>query len=82
MIQPAERQFLPKDFVLHTWGDLEPYFQQLDKEELSLLPLVKKWLQHWSELDAVIGEDACWRQIKMTCDTTDPAAKIAGLPFS
>ena len=24
-----------------------------------------------SELEAVINEDACWRQIKMTCDTTD-----------
>jgi oligoendopeptidase F len=22
-----------------------------------------------SELEAVISEDACWRQIKMTCDT-------------
>ncbi len=77
MIQPAERQFLPKDFVLHTWDDLEPYFQQLDQEELSSLPLVKKWLQHWSELDAVVGEDACWRQIKMTCDTTDPALEEA-----
>ena len=24
-----------------------------------------------SELEAVVSEDACWRQIKMTCDTTD-----------
>ena len=24
-----------------------------------------------SELEAVINEDACWRQIKMTCDTTN-----------
>ena len=22
-----------------------------------------------SELEAVVSEDACWRQIKMTCDT-------------
>ena len=24
-----------------------------------------------SEMEAVVSEDACWRQIKMTCDTTD-----------
>ena len=24
-----------------------------------------------SELEAAVNEDVCWRQIKMTCDTTD-----------
>ena len=30
-----------------------------------------------SELEAVISEDACWRQIKMTCDTKNKALEEA-----
>ena len=30
-----------------------------------------------SELEAVVSEDACWRQIKMTCDTTDKTLEEA-----
>ena len=30
---------------------------------------LEQWLKDSSELEAVISEDACWRQIKMTCDT-------------
>ena len=30
-----------------------------------------------SELEAVVSEDACWRQIKMTCDTTDKSLEEA-----
>jgi oligoendopeptidase F len=29
------------------------------------------WLADFNEMEAVISEDACWRQIRMTCDTTD-----------
>jgi oligoendopeptidase F len=32
---------------------------------------LEQWLKDMSELEAVVSEDACWRQIKMTCDTTD-----------
>ena len=30
-----------------------------------------------SEMEAVVSEDACWRQIRMTCDTTDPKLEEA-----
>ncbi len=30
-----------------------------------------------SELEAVISEDACWRQIRMTCDITDKSLEEA-----
>jgi oligoendopeptidase F len=30
-----------------------------------------------SELEAVVSEDACWRQIRMTCDTTDKSLEEA-----
>ena len=39
------------------------------KEILILKENLEKWLKDLSELEAVVNEDACWRQIKMTCDT-------------
>ena len=30
---------------------------------------LKKWLKDSSELEAIVSEDANWRQIRMTCDT-------------
>ena len=39
------------------------------KDRLFPLLILKKWLKDASELESAISEDACWRQIKMTCDT-------------
>ena len=38
---------------------------------------LEQWLKDQSELEALVSEDACWRQIKMTCDTTDPLLEKA-----
>ena len=68
-IQPIARHFLPTDFVVSTWESLEPYFKELMDRNINSLTELEKWLQDTSELEAIVGEDACWRQIKMTCDT-------------
>ncbi|MFN4286779.1 MAG: M3 family oligoendopeptidase [Lacibacter sp.] len=68
-IQPLPRHFLPADFQVTTWEALEPYFTELLERELYTLNDLQQWLQDVSELEAVISEDACWRQIRMTCDT-------------
>lgn len=34
---------------------------------------MEQWLRDVSELESVISEDACWRQIRMTCDTENKA---------
>lgn len=68
-IKPAPRQFLPEDFVITDWDTLKPYFEELLKRELNSLSDLKQWLRDSSELEAVISEDASWRQIRMTCDT-------------
>ena len=39
--------------------------------------MLHDWLHDVSELEAVVSEDACWRQIRMTCDTTDPKLEEA-----
>lgn len=70
-IKKIERHFLPKDLVVDKWETIEPYFKELLEREISSKESLEKWLKDISELEAVINEDACWRQIKMTCDTTD-----------
>jgi len=70
-IKKTERHFLPADFKITTWETLQPYFEDLQKREINNKEQLEAWLKDLSELEAVIGEDASWRQIKMTCDTTD-----------
>jgi len=70
-IQKLQRRFLPKDFAVTTWEALEPYFINLQNREINSIDDLNEWLKDMSETEAAISEDACWRQIKMTCDTTD-----------
>src|SRR6201985_3574622 len=76
-LKKPERHFLPASYVLTDWGTLEPYFQDLDTRSLDTRAALEKWLLDMSELEAVISEDACWRQIKMTCDTENKALEEA-----
>jgi oligoendopeptidase F len=68
-ITPARRQFLPETFSVTDWSSLEPYFKELLEREIISTADLEKWLKDQSELEAVINEDACWRHIRMTCDT-------------
>lgn len=70
-IKKIERTFLPKDLVVDKWETIEPYFKELLERELNSKVDLEKYLKDISELEAIISEDSCWRQIKMTCDTTD-----------
>ena len=70
-IQKNPRTFLPEDFTVTTWDALAPYFEDLKLREVSNKKELNAWLKDISELEAVISEDASWRQIKMTIDTTN-----------
>jgi oligoendopeptidase F len=70
-IKKAERKFIPRDLVVTNWEIIEPYFKELLERDISSKQKLEHWLEDLSELEAAITEDACWRQIKMTCDTTD-----------
>jgi oligoendopeptidase F len=76
-IQKLPRHFLPQGFQLTTWADIAPYFEALEKRALNTTADLEQWLKDLSELEAAISEDACWRQIKMTCDTTDAALEAS-----
>ncbi len=70
-IKKIERKFVPADLIVQNWESIEPYFKELLERNIASGEQLKKWLADVSELDAVINEDASWRQIKMTCDTTN-----------
>jgi len=70
-IQKIQRHFLPSDFTITDWQQLEPWFQQLEQRPIENVAALEQWLRDLSELEAIISEDACWRQVRMTCDTTD-----------
>jgi oligoendopeptidase F len=70
-IKKLERTFIPKNLVITNWESIEPYFKDLSQRKINSKEDLEKWLADMSELEASVTEDACWRQIKMTCDTTD-----------
>src|SRR6266481_2865121 len=58
-IKKLPRHFLPKDFIIENW----------DERKINSETDLEQWLKDMSELEAVVSEDVCWRQIRMTCDT-------------
>ncbi len=70
-IKKLERHYIPSDFAISDWSALEPYFKELVERPINSKEDLEKWLKDMSEVEAVVSEDACWRQIRMTCDTTD-----------
>jgi oligoendopeptidase F len=76
-IQKTPRHFVPKEFIVTDWQNLEPYFKDLLERNIDSKERLEKWLHNLSELEAVVSEDACWRQIKMTCDTEDKTLEEA-----
>lgn len=76
-IQKLPRHFLPADFAVTKWEVLEPYFKNLEARTIRSVEELEQWLKDASELEAAISEDACWRQIKMTCDTENKELEAA-----
>ena len=70
-IEKIPRKYLPENLIVSDWKTIEPYFKELLGREINSKEELEKWLSDMSELEATIHEDFCWRQIKMTCDTTD-----------
>src|SRR6478672_1099886 len=68
-ITSVPRNYLPGNFKVTDWATVEPYFKELLERPIQSKKQLEDWLMDMSEVEAVIGEDAAWRQIKMTCDT-------------
>jgi oligoendopeptidase F len=65
------RHYLPADFKVTDWEHLEPLFEELKNRTLHSVADLKQWMKDYSEVEAVLSEDAAWRYIKMTCNTQD-----------
>ena len=76
-IKKLPRTFLPQNFEVTDWAALEPYFVELKDREISDKGSLEKWLKDMSELEAAVNEDACWRQIRMTCDNENKSLEEA-----
>ena len=70
-IKKLPRKFFPENLILSDWETIEPFFKELLERKIHSKEDLEKWLQDMSELEAMMNEDACWRQIKMTCDTNN-----------
>ena len=76
-IRKLERHFIPAGFVITDWAHLEGYFKNLLDREINSREDMEVWLRDMSELEAVVSEDASWRQIRMTCDTENKSFEEA-----
>ncbi len=76
-IKKLPRHFLPADFVLQDWAAVEPFFKELSERNIDSAKALEQWLKDVNELEAAVSEDACWRQIKMTCDTENKELESA-----
>lgn len=72
-----KRKFLSGDISFESWEGLEPWFKELAARPINSGKDLLKWLQDYSELDAVIDEEMAWRYIRSTCDTTNEAYEKA-----
>ena len=61
-IQKQQRKFLPKEFTVTDWNSLEPFFKDLLDRTIDTKKELEQWLKDQSELEAIVSEDACWRQ--------------------
>ncbi|MGZ8556798.1 MAG: M3 family oligoendopeptidase [Chitinophagaceae bacterium] len=68
-IKKMPRHFLPANFELKDWASVESFFKELAERNLDSAETLEQWLKDINEVEAAVSEDACWRQIKMTCDT-------------
>lgn len=70
-LKSYQRYFLPHDFVLSKWEDIEPFFNELIHKAINSKEELLFWLKSRSELDAFLEENLAWRYIRMTIDTRD-----------
>lgn len=67
--------FLPIDFKVTDWGELQPFFQALMDREVLDLDALHTWMRDRNQLAQKCSDDFADRYIKMNIDTRDEGAK-------
>ncbi len=68
--QRKKHRFLSEIFEITQWSDILPFYERLLARDLSSLHVLKQWFLDRSELEGAVSEEAGWRYINMTRDTT------------
>jgi oligoendopeptidase F len=68
-ITRKDRKYLAENLAVHTWQDIESYYNELLNREIDNKENLLKWIADRSETDAVVDEEYRWRYIRQTCDT-------------
>ena len=67
--QPKKGSFVPKNFQLTTWSELEPYFEELLHRNISSTEELEQWIVDKNQLDMAVGEVkdrlANWKAIRV-----------------
>ncbi len=72
--EPLKRKFVPSNFQLTTWSELDSYYRDLVDRPLLSAAALERWILDRSELDAVVSESFSWRYIRITVDSSDELA--------
>ncbi len=75
------RKFLPRSVDFSGWGQIEPFFRQLEERPLDHVESVQSWIEDRSELMDMINEEGALRYIRMTCDTENKELEAAYFQF-
>jgi oligoendopeptidase F len=67
--QKTNRKYLPADFDIKTWNDLESIYTELLDRKISSSAELERWMLDVNELEAAVSENFAWRYIKQSCDT-------------
>lgn len=67
----VSRRYVPAEFDVGDWPQLEPLLNELHQRPLDSLEAVHRWLADFSELTAVVSEQHARRRIAHACHTDD-----------
>jgi oligoendopeptidase F len=76
-IQQNRNGFIPKNFQLSTWEELQPFFDELLHRPIHTTQDLEQWILDKNQLDMALGEAMSWRYINITVDSTDTQAANA-----
>lgn len=77
----ASRKFVPKQFDVADWSQIEPLLTRLSDATISSTDQLSTWLEQMSELSAVIDEYGSRKYIDKSCHTDDEAIEKAFMHY-
>ena len=78
--QPT-RKFVPAQFDVADWAQIEPLLQKLQADPIGSPAELEAWLLKMSELSSVVDEYGSRRYIDKSCHTDDPEIEKAFMHF-